>query len=372
VTSADGNPFEDEVAGLLVEASFDLLAKGGWGHFSLRAVAESIGAAGSAASHRFGDRAGLVAALCDAAVRRERQEMARFAPQVRVDTNEELSAILYEWLEQRVRWNRKQARACAELLLVSYRDPACRGFGPAWSEACRDFVNRLHPALDAEAARTITAFLSVEIVYWLLLADDPMFRLASREALGRVIHVAARPQNDLAGAPPPAFWFGQGLEQPDTRRSRPLTGTKQRIIEATAQIILECGVQAVTHREIAKRSDASLSSLTYHFESLTDLIRQGLQTIFTPVPPGSGTPPPMPYRAVVPYELAVQALRDPFLSPLAATCRRRAGMGLFGECPASDDPRAIALCEIGVILETAQVLTGQSGAHARDGLCMAC
>jgi len=372
-----GIPFEDEIAGLLLEASFDLLAKGGWGNFSLRAVADSIGAAGSAASHRFGDRAGLVAAVCDAAVQREQREMDRFLPKLQVDTDDELAAVLYEWLEQRVRWNRKQARACSELLLVSYRDGAFGSFSRRWLEVCQRMIARLHPALDPEAATAVASYLSVEIAYWLLLADDPLFRLASAEGLRRIVRLASRSGNEL-----PVFWMQRSQELPDARRLLVLTGTKQRIIEATMGIILESGVQAITHREIAKHSGASLSSLTYHFESLSDLIRQGFQMLFAPVLPGAGAgegpealeaaAPSLPNRAVVGYELVLQALRDPFLAPLAATVRRQLGAGLFGELSIVDDPRLRALCEAGAVLETAYVLAGKGEPPLTRELLAAC
>ena len=351
---ADRSPFEDEVAGLLLEASFDLLAKGGWANFSLRAVAESIGAAGSAASHRFGDRAGLIAAVCDAALERERGDMGRFLPNVQVEDADQLASVLYEWLERRVRWNRKQARTCSELLLVSYRDRAFGVFARRWVETCRQMVARLMPGLSQAASESVASFLSVEAAYWLLLADDPQFRLASGEALRRVVRLSQDCGEGL-----PTFWLEQGMRLPDARRPVELTGTKLRIIEATVAIILDSGVQAVTHREIAKRSGASLSSLTYHFGSLNDLIRHGFQMLFSPA--AGSAPPPSPHRAVASYELVLQALRDPFLAPLAATLRRRVGRGLFGDVVASDDAQIWALCEASEILGAAQTLGGGQG-----------
>jgi len=355
LTPADGHSFEDETAGLLLESAFDLLAKGGWGNFSLRAVADSIGAAGSAASHRFGDRAGLVTAVCDTAVMRERVQMQQFLPGVEVDTGDELAAILCEWLEQRVRWNRKQARACSELLLVSYRDPYFGAFGGQWTGACREMIARLYPAASEDGVRAMAAFLSVEIASWLLLADDPQFRLASGEALRRVALLGGGKGGAL-----PVFWLGRGLKTVDAAKPMDLTGTKQKIVEATAHIILESGVQALTHREIAKRSGASLSSLTYHFESLNDLIRSGLRLIFSPGQPA----PAAPGRALVGYELTLQALRDPFLAPLAATVRRRLGQGLFDDARPGDI-QAMARREARAMLETAFLLSGDEIGSSR-------
>ncbi len=348
MTPADGHPYEDEIAGLLIEASFDLVAKGGWANFSLRAVAESIGAAGSAASHRFGDRAGLVAAVCDAAIEREIVQMERFLPGVRTDGYDDLVSVLYEWLEQRVRWNRKQARACGELLLVSFRDPSFRSFGLRWAELCRGLIVRLCPTLSEDSALALAAFLSAEIPYWLLLADDPEFRLESHESLRRVARLGVDAAGDL-----PTAWLQRGLVLPDARRPLSLSGTKLKIVLATAQIIENSGAQAVTHREIAKRSGASLSSLTYHFESLDDLIRNGFHLLFA----ATGGPLPGPNSIVVSYELVLQALRDPFLAPLAASVRRSLGEGRPGR-RSDEDFQVVARREAAAMLEIALTLTG--------------
>ena len=346
----DGYAFEDEVAGQLIEASFDLIAKGGWGDFSLRAVADSIGAAGSAASHRFGDRAGLVTAVCDAAIERERAQMETFLPGVEVETGEELTAVLYAWLEERLRKNCRQARTCSELLMVSYRDPAFRSFGPRWVDLCRRMIARLSPGLGAEASGALAAFLSVEIAYWLLRAEDPVFRLTGREALRRMVMLGA----DEPG-PLPVLWLQRALDAPDTGKPLAFSGTKLTIVEATAAIIADAGVQTLTHREIARRSGASLSSLTYHFESLNDLIRHGFWRLFPPDAPTPSTPA----RAVVGYELVLQALRDPLLAPLAAGVRNRLIRGLF-EPRDRGDPQVLARREASAVLETAYLLAGEA------------
>ncbi|MCW7941296.1 TetR family transcriptional regulator [Streptomyces hygroscopicus] len=60
---------------------------------------------------------------------------------------------------------------------------------------------------------------------------------------------------------------------PNAARSAP---TRQRIIAAVLQIIGEGGVAAVTNRGIAKKAGVSLGSVTYHFETQHDLLRESL------------------------------------------------------------------------------------------------
>ena len=52
--------------------------------------------------------------------------------------------------------------------------------------------------------------------------------------------------------------------------------TRQRIITAVLQIIGKDGVAAVTNRRIAKEAGVSLGSVTYHFETQHELLRESL------------------------------------------------------------------------------------------------
>lgn len=345
-----GRPHSDEIVGRLIEASFDLVAKGGWINFSLRAAAESIGAAGSAASHRFGDRAGLVLAVGDAAIATESAQMDGFLPGAAAAGPDDLAALLYEWLEQRARSDRGQARVCAELLLAAFRDPGLSHFGPRWAGLCRGLIERLYPAVSDQAARRLAAFLTVEAPCWLLLAEDPQFRLESQESLRRMAQLSLRVPGDL-----PVSWLKRGLGLPDSRRPQAFLGTKQAIIQATAQLIHEGGALAVTHRAIAKRSGVALSSLTYHFDSLDDLIRHGFQRLFAV----DGEQPSSARASVPVYDLVLRALHDPLLAPLAASVRRRLGETAPG-ASAEADFQTIAHREAAVILTIARELTGEA------------
>jgi AcrR family transcriptional regulator len=54
--------------------------------------------------------------------------------------------------------------------------------------------------------------------------------------------------------------------------------TRDRILQATLRLIGEQGIGAVTNRAVAKSAGVSLGSLTYHFPSQSDLLRESLQT----------------------------------------------------------------------------------------------
>lgn len=52
--------------------------------------------------------------------------------------------------------------------------------------------------------------------------------------------------------------------------------TRERILRATAELISSEGVAAVTNRRVANAAGVALGSLTYHFPSQVDLLRESL------------------------------------------------------------------------------------------------
>lgn len=53
-------------------------------------------------------------------------------------------------------------------------------------------------------------------------------------------------------------------------------GARDRMLRATLDLIAEQGVGAVTNRAVARAAEVSLGSLTYHFPSQSDLLREAL------------------------------------------------------------------------------------------------
>jgi DNA-binding transcriptional regulator YbjK len=54
------------------------------------------------------------------------------------------------------------------------------------------------------------------------------------------------------------------------------TDTRERILHATLRVIAEDGVGAVSNRRVATAAGVALGSLTYHFPSQTQLLRESL------------------------------------------------------------------------------------------------
>jgi AcrR family transcriptional regulator len=54
------------------------------------------------------------------------------------------------------------------------------------------------------------------------------------------------------------------------------TGVRERILRATLELIADGGIAGVTNRRVAASAGVSLGSLTYHFTSQTQLLRESL------------------------------------------------------------------------------------------------
>lgn len=61
-------------------------------------------------------------------------------------------------------------------------------------------------------------------------------------------------------------------DSPGKARRRYEPDRKQRLIEATLDVIAERGVAGTTHRRVAAAADVPLGSVTYHFSGLDDLL----------------------------------------------------------------------------------------------------
>ncbi|MCB5167532.1 TetR family transcriptional regulator [Streptomyces bambusae] len=123
----------------------------------------------------------------------------------------------------------------------------------------------------------------------------------------------------------------------------PAADTRQSIVDAVLRIIGQDGVAAVTNRRIAKEAAVSLGSVTYHFATQHDLLRESLlhfvteetrtftaladdcsdgldlgQAVEVVARVAGGTA--FDDRHIAPFELYVQAGRDERLRAAAAEC----------------------------------------------------
>lgn len=71
--------------------------------------------------------------------------------------------------------------------------------------------------------------------------------------------------------------------RPGSRRRRYDPERRDRIIEATLDVIAEHGVDGTTHRRVASAADVPLGSMTYHFAGMEQLLREAFTRFATGV-----------------------------------------------------------------------------------------
>lgn len=67
------------------------------------------------------------------------------------------------------------------------------------------------------------------------------------------------------------------------RRRRDPEARRREIVQATVELVLEVGVDAITHRMVAARADVPLGATTQYFATLEDLRSAALNTIMAEV-----------------------------------------------------------------------------------------
>jgi AcrR family transcriptional regulator len=173
---------------------------------------------------------------------------------------------------------------------------------------------------------------------------------------------------------------------------------RQRIILAVLRIIGADGVAAVTNRRIAKEAGVSLGSVTYHFATQHDLLRESLRYYvdeetrrFTALAEqhcddavtveqasqlvgqvaGSAD---FDSEHIAPFELYVQAGRDPRLQQAAAECfaayDRLAAKILTGLGVPDAEAAASATVALVVGLQLRRLATGSTADELVDALLL--
>lgn len=124
----------------------------------------------------------------------------------------------------------------------------------------------------------------------------------------------------------------------------PPRGARARILRATLDLIAGEGVAAVTNRRVAAAAGVSLGSLTYHFDSQSELLRESLllyveeetarrelvareleregvslERVVKAVEQLAGAPSEIP-RQIAELELHLHAARDPELREASQRC----------------------------------------------------
>jgi AcrR family transcriptional regulator len=317
----------------LVDAARGVIATKGVGGMSLRNVADAAGTSVGSISYRIGDRAALIAAVLDreielaAAVRAEWQDRMGDRDPVASGI---LADLIGEWLDQGARARRTSAIVMCELALTAGREPhLLPSIATLFEEGERLWRDLLSRSPQGEKlARLVARYCLDEQVFSILLADETDYRLLRHSTIRGLLRSGSVPADPTATewhmalverlAIPAAAAFDEDSPVPH--------GSKAVIAEKIADIIVEQGVGALSHRTVAHAAGIATSSVAHHFPTHRDVLFAGVEAVYrrvrrqvqaTGARVGSGD------IIRLTHECALAALADPAFRPFAIDMRRR-------------------------------------------------
>lgn len=317
----------------VVDAARSVIAAGGIAGMSLRNVAEAAATSVGSISYRIGDRAALIAAVLDREI--ELAAAARMEWRDRVGDRDPVASgilpdLICEWLDEGAGARRTSAIVQCELALMAGREPrslpAIAALFEAGEALWRDLL--LRSPQGARLARLITRYCLDEQVFSILLTDEPDYRLLRHSTIRGLLRdgsVAADPATTPWHmalverlAIPAAAAFDEASPIPQ--------GSKGVIADRIADIIVEQGVGALSHRIVAQAAGVATSSLAHHFPTHRDVLFAGVEALYrrmrsqirtTDARIGSGD------IIRLTHECALSALTNPAFRPFAIDMRRR-------------------------------------------------
>lgn len=347
---------EDSSRQRVVEEAIALVAAGGVRGATLRDVAARCGASVASIAYLFGNKDGLIAECFAQVAARDRVHLAALAAEAEAMAIEPALAGPFLWTlcEEACGDRRTDMLVLIELWLSAAGNPRFAGICHAWLRARRDAFRGFAHFFGADplAFDVLGLHLLSESSFAVSCHGSAAYRLLARagfvEAVARVAGLGSADASPALAALAARFFA-----DPETGRAREPEGkggrgaeSRARIVDATASIIEEEGLAAVTNRAVAERANVSLALTTYHFKSVTELAFAGILRVFEKVNAGfaqnAGNPPQAKamlerirsrsqpsgverLRSRGMAEISLAAARSSALEPLGIAMRRQRG-----------------------------------------------
>lgn len=266
---------EREAVRAILDAALALIRERRALDLSMREIAAKAGVAPSLVSYHFTSKSQLVADACSLAGEAWREHLAELSRLLSLAlTVEQRADCGAAWIGGLASARPDLARLWGDVLLAAAHDPALARVAGEWVGAWREAWRGC-----GANAWMIAEFAAFEMLFAAPMSGAADRDLIMREALRRVMRRA----EGAALRAEDSHWHTllcldrmDPLSAGQTREA----SVRNRIIEATADIISEQGAPAASHRAVAARAGASLSSMTYHFENRAMLVREGLLRVF--------------------------------------------------------------------------------------------
>ncbi len=326
----------------MIEAARRELAMGGLRSMSFRRLGEAAGTTAGALTYHLGAKAQILADVVAAERARDRAWheawLERFGALDRLDAIS-VATLLEHYLEAISRDDARLTQLIwTDLLLRAPQDGDLQALMRPWLLERRAFWLDLYEGRIEDAAIWSLASYGYTVdegVHSLALGHDADYRLLRRlavERLSRRLDPAQR--GALAGVFSGLVdRLDPGLDLPGRDRVSDLQtqGRRHDIALAACGVLLDEGVDGVTHRAVGERAGIPGSTVAYHFRGAVDLTRAALAMVYLVAQGRAPAPAPDSFarRAAVVVRgtlyFALAAARNEALSAQAIDLRRLRG-----------------------------------------------
>lgn len=331
-----------------------MIAEDGLDALTLRPFANRLGIGLSSLTYRFESKEALLTFLIGMARQGEEETLSqwntRLQPLCRI-APDALAEIIDEILSELVTQHRHRTLLFCELIQLCGPLPELWPLAEPWIESRLTFwtklADRVYPKPDYPLGQMLHAYVTDELVHALALEALPAYRRLRRLGLKQLCEGLHKSTEIDTGVQGPLVLAGHCIEQlgnlpgdmaVDHQAPAP-KGKSAEWVRHIADLIVDKGAGAVTHRAVAAKAKIASSTLAYHFKTQDDLLRAGLEDIIRRLTrdvqialSGSIVDSPNPKAAVEisrsTYTIALWATRRPTLLACAADMRRLRGINL--------------------------------------------
>lgn len=271
-----------------VAAAVEIVAERGLAALSVRDLAAAIGKSTTVIFNLFQTKAGVLAAMVEAAMAEDVAFHDAFLAQVDGAPLDQrrMVDITARYLLARAEPSARFARIWEEILIDPEGARAARAPLARWLAMRRDKLDRLlarRPPL-ARLSAVYLPYLLMEELYAAALARRLDYELLLRESLEGLMAMAF--DQPSGGEAKVAQWFTDALvlPEPPSKRYDPRS-VKMRLLDIAADQILERGISAVTHRAVTRAAGVSTSTILYHFADMRAFLAEAIwHSVFREIP----------------------------------------------------------------------------------------
>lgn len=272
----------------LLAAACGIVSREGLAGLGLRPLAEALGVSVTVLTSHYGARAGVTAAICDAALAHDLREMARW--RAALDTLGPLSPVIAAelaetMLEDLATQQRGLTLLYLDLLHACTWDASLQPAFGAWSDARRrfwqEFAGRagLAPALTASG--WWYGYVVAELAYSVALGPQTSYRMLRRLCLRRLFAGGLVGRGDKSDGALFAILMAQMQTESlrDDAADARAPAWDAPAARACGRKLAAQGVQGLTHRAIAAEIGIPHTTLSYRYPAQRDLVIAGLESI---------------------------------------------------------------------------------------------